>query len=271
MANPQKEKGYTQIANEILEAVWNTKELSATQLKILLILWRYTYGFNRKEAAIAQKYIADATGAHISSVRRELKKLKQWGIVHEISPAGFNKSTVYEFNKNYSEWKVTQVACTLPPSTDARSERSCSDTGSVDATLKIQDNKNMLQVQRAYARFYSENIGIMLPYTSQEAETFLDDGMTDEMITFALELAVANNARNWSYAKAILNRWVEEGIDSIEKAKADQLAFQNRRNRSSNRVQEDKKAFEQREYTDDERDQRKKLAYEELKELYGSG
>ena len=113
MAAPQKENGYTPIANEILEAVYAAK-LSATQYKILMILWRYTYGYNRKNAPISQSFIAKATDTHISSVRREMAKLVKWGIVREISPAGFNRAKVLEFNKNYDEWKPTQVAPTLP-------------------------------------------------------------------------------------------------------------------------------------------------------------
>ena len=46
MAGPQLEDGYTRIANEVLEH--GQGEAHSTQYRILFIIWRYTYGFNRK-------------------------------------------------------------------------------------------------------------------------------------------------------------------------------------------------------------------------------
>ena len=51
MANPQKENGYTTIANELLEAIYCSK-FSPTEFKMLLFIFRYTYGFNRKVARL---------------------------------------------------------------------------------------------------------------------------------------------------------------------------------------------------------------------------
>lgn len=259
MAAPQKENGYTPIANEILEAVYAAK-LSATQYKILMILWRYTYGYNRKNAPISQSFIAKATDTHISSVRREMAKLIKWGIVREISPAGFNRAKVLEFNKNYDEWEPTQVAPTLGGSADANSTQNEADTGSVHATQERNIKQKIQQQARAYARFYTANFGVLTPFVSQEAEGFLDDGMTDELIVMALERAVEKNARNWSYAKSILNRWLENGIDTPEKARAEQVEYQNRRRGKPPNVDE-------RIYTPEEKAQREAAIYAEMEEM----
>lgn len=261
MAAPQKENGYTPIANEILEAIYKAKYLSATQCRILMIIWRYTYGFSRKNAPIAQSFIAEATGTHISSVRREMKKLIEWGIVREISPATFNRARILEFNKNYEEWKPAQVAQELPPGTDAGRERARADTGSVDATL-IKQDKAILQIQRAYAKFYSENIGVLTGFISQEAESFIEDGLSDEMILFALKLAVERNARNWKYAKSILNRWLENGINTLQKAEAEQTEFKNRKCRGK------PKDVAERTYTPEEKKQREIDAFAEMERLW---
>lgn len=261
MAAPQKENGYTPIANEILEAVYAAK-LSATQYKILMILWRYTYGYNRKNAPISQSFIAKATDTHISSVRREMAKLVKWGIVREISPAGFNRAKVLEFNKNYDEWKPTQVAPTLGGSADANSTQNEADTGSAHATQKRNIKQDTQQQARAYARFYTANFGVLTPFISQEAESFLDDGMTDELIVMALEKAVGNNKRYWSYAKGILNRWLEAGIDTPEKARAERVEFKNRTRGKPKDTME-------RSYTAEEKKKREQDAYADMERLYG--
>lgn len=268
MARPQKENGYTPIANEILEAVY-ARKLSATQYRILMIIWRYTYGYNRKSAPIAQSFIARATDTHISSVRREMAKLIRWKIINVITPAGFNKAQVLEFNKNYEEWDQAQLARELPPSAEASSIQNGPDTASVDATLKKKDKANiLLQQPRAYARFYAENIGLITPTILTEAESYIEDGMTDEVISLALKESVDAGAKNWKYAKAVLTAWLDKGIFTAEQAKAANREFQNRRRRLG---MADKKDFEQREYTPEDLEKRKADNFAELERMYGNG
>ena len=71
MADPQLEKGYTRIANELLEAVCRTN-LSGSELRILLYIIRRTYGFNRSYAEIPLSEIAGAVGMNKVNVSRAL-------------------------------------------------------------------------------------------------------------------------------------------------------------------------------------------------------
>ena len=48
MASPQKENGYTPIAHEILEALAK-QLLSPDEWRILMIIFRKTYGWDKKE------------------------------------------------------------------------------------------------------------------------------------------------------------------------------------------------------------------------------
>jgi DNA replication protein len=61
-------------------------------------------------------------------------------------------------------------------------------------------------------RLYEENIG---PLTPLIAEQLRDDESTypASWIAEAVEIAVENNARRWSYVRAILERWREGGRD----------------------------------------------------------
>ena len=74
MHGPQLEDGYTRIANEILEAIYQTK-FNATQLKIILLIIRYTYGFNRKNHDLSLSFIEKATGISKRYVSSELNRL----------------------------------------------------------------------------------------------------------------------------------------------------------------------------------------------------
>lgn len=104
MANPQKENGYTQISNEILEAVAGTK-LNGTQLRILLVLWRKSYGYRKSECEISLSYLVKSTHSTKSALSREISKLKKMNIIFEIEAPNKRHVKVYKFNKNYDDWK----------------------------------------------------------------------------------------------------------------------------------------------------------------------
>jgi phage replication O-like protein O len=79
MANPQKENGYTVIANEILEALMRIR-LSGEEWKCLLVILRKTYGWNKKEDKISLSQFVLMTGMKKQSVHRALKKLSSKNI-----------------------------------------------------------------------------------------------------------------------------------------------------------------------------------------------
>lgn len=101
MADVQPEYGYTKIADAILEQMARIK-LSPTQYRILFIVWRYTYGFNRKEHDLTLGFISTATGCDKRQLQRELKGLEERNIIHQKVING--KGRKISFNKNYDEW-----------------------------------------------------------------------------------------------------------------------------------------------------------------------
>ncbi|MCM3242717.1 replication protein [Cytobacillus oceanisediminis] len=117
MASPQTEKGYTRIANEILENITKVN-LNGTQLRMIMVLWRYTYGFRRKEYEIPLSLFAEKVNTTKGHVDRELTALIERKI---ISVVGFGKrrGRILRFNKNYEEWSdrpVNQIEEPAPPS-----------------------------------------------------------------------------------------------------------------------------------------------------------
>ena len=102
---PQLENGYTRIANEILEKVYRMK-LSGSKLRIILVVWRYTYGFNRKSTDLAISFIAEATGVHKQQVKSELKELIEMELLTVTKFPTFNSSRELSFNKNFKYEEV---------------------------------------------------------------------------------------------------------------------------------------------------------------------
>ena len=104
--SPQVENGYTRIANELMEILAKLS-LNGTQYKIILVVFRYTYGFQRKNHELSLTFISKATGSHKVVIQREVANLIKMNILTEISAPTFSKGRVIGFNKDYSSWELT--------------------------------------------------------------------------------------------------------------------------------------------------------------------
>jgi DnaD/phage-associated family protein len=78
-----------------------------------------------------------------------------------------------------------------------------------------QLNTNKLNTTDDIYSYYENFIGIMNTTTYQTIESYLKDGMTEELIKLAIDKAVDNGARKWSYIKAILNNWNSSNIKTV--------------------------------------------------------
>ena len=102
MASPQTKNGYTRIANEILLKIAKT-DLNGAQFRIVMALWRYTYGFSRKEYEMSLSFLAEAIDSQKAHVSRELSTLIDRGII-KSNGIGKRRGRILSFNKNYEEW-----------------------------------------------------------------------------------------------------------------------------------------------------------------------
>jgi len=119
MASPQVEKGYTRIANEVLEHIVKTN-FNGTQLKIVLAIWRLTYGFRRKEYELSLAKLSEVIDTTKSHVDRELTALIERNII-KVLGVGPRRGRILSFNKNYDEWD--QVKIVEPPKEPEKPKR----------------------------------------------------------------------------------------------------------------------------------------------------
>jgi len=102
MANPQIENGYTKIANELLDAIGFT-EVSGQKLRLLFIVIRLTYGFNRKSTPISISDFTKYTGiSNTTRISQITNKLEDSNFISIQRRPG--KTKVYAINKDYTQW-----------------------------------------------------------------------------------------------------------------------------------------------------------------------
>lgn len=104
MASPQKENGFSGIANELLEKIYAFRFPSASPLQIWLFVLRKTYGFHKKTDIISLSQIVRGTKLTRQTVNVGL----QWLVNACLLVKGGNniKGTVYGVNKDYEQWVV---------------------------------------------------------------------------------------------------------------------------------------------------------------------
>lgn len=86
--------------------------------------------------------------------------------------------------------------------------------------------------------FFQKNIGLTSPYVSEELLDWIDT-VGDELVLYALKRAVDQNKPTWGYAKAILKKWNQKNLKTVEQVEQEQVEFANqqsqkRQNKSGN-------------------------------------
>lgn len=103
MANPQPEKGFVKLANEI----WNEiirRDFSKRQKDIILFIWRLSYGCQKKSAIIPKLKDFELCGIGAQNIRKELDYLVSCKVI------SWDKlETIFSVNKDYDKWQISPV------------------------------------------------------------------------------------------------------------------------------------------------------------------
>ena len=101
MAKVQLKNGYTKIVNNLLEQFF-IRDFSPIQLRILLMLIRFSYGCNKKTAKIKPQNLFNTAYVYECDIKRELKHLER----NKVITCDYEEK-VFSLNKNFDEWKVS--------------------------------------------------------------------------------------------------------------------------------------------------------------------
>lgn len=146
MASPQKENGYTAIANETMDALAKTR-IPGEVRQVLDFILRKTYGWNKKSDQISLSQFVEGTGLTKVHVCRSINILKKMNIVTQKGNAkslftkkGNDIVITYDFQKNYAKWVTLpkKVTCnpTLPKKVKLPKKVTCN-ASKIKETLPI--------------------------------------------------------------------------------------------------------------------------------------
>jgi phage replication O-like protein O len=101
VADYQIDSNFCRLANETLDQMAKIK-LSPTQYRILFVVWRFTYGFNRLEHELSLSFISKATGCDKRQLQREVKGLVDRKIIFQNIVNGVSRTL--SFNDDHGTW-----------------------------------------------------------------------------------------------------------------------------------------------------------------------
>jgi phage replication O-like protein O len=127
MACPQKENGYTPIANEIMEHL-AMPGISGSEFRILMVVFRKTYGFQKTKDTISLSQFEKLTYMKRAQAVKTLKELVAKRIL-------LKEGNAYKFNKNWEEWGVAKRIPSSQKDTEGGSQKD-TETGSQLPTHK---------------------------------------------------------------------------------------------------------------------------------------
>jgi phage replication O-like protein O len=133
LANPQKENGHIEIANEIVEALMRIN-LSPYESRVLWFIFRKTYGWQKKVDWIALSQFSKEIGLDRRLVHRAIKSLSAKQIIVISRDDGYRIR--YGFQKNYEKWKVSSKEMTVISRDDRVSSIPMIDLSSVEIPTK---------------------------------------------------------------------------------------------------------------------------------------
>lgn len=213
----QLEDGYTRIANELLEQIPKYK-FNGTQLRIILTVWRYTYGFNRKDHEMSLSFFVKATQLGKTQIDRELTVLIDSNVLVVTEEPTYTKSRKLGFNKNYDEWlieysqpKQEQSAKTLTVSKKdtEQSAKTLTQTVSKNADQEIHSFKDSKEssttddfdkVVSAFRRIH-RNVLDFLTLDSPLLTGMLEDGIPADFIIEIMESKYKPSVKVFNYYK----------------------------------------------------------------------
>jgi phage replication O-like protein O len=154
--NPQKENGYTAIANEIMEALARIR-ISGEARQVLDVILQKTYGFNKKEDVIALSQFCAKTGLKKPIVCRAINKLEEMKLIIKKDNDIANS---YSLQKDYSKWEPLSKKITL--------------SKKIISVIK-KDNPSLSLLRHTIATTTKTTITKTIPPTPQRVKKWFED------------------------------------------------------------------------------------------------
>ena len=190
--------------------------------------------------------LAELTRMDFDTVTVAMELLKQIGLVQILENGEIyinqlenliGSKSMGAFKKQQQRLLSGQKVDKCPPKIEI--ELDIEKEKDIDIDKKENDFSKVIE-------FYNNNINLLTPYEFQKLQDYKD--MEQELIIYALQKAVVNNARKFNYIDAILKDWKNKGYKTLIQAQNEENQFRNKK--QLNETDEEKNARKIKELED---------------------
>lgn len=104
MAAPKIEKGFSPVPHDLMEKIYSGN-LTLREHKIILVVIRFTYGFNREAAELSLNFLSKAANIKYRHTQTTVSNLISKNILQINSNAAGVRSRIIQLNKNFDTWE----------------------------------------------------------------------------------------------------------------------------------------------------------------------
>lgn len=196
----------------------------------------------KREFSVAASVLSVKTGLSERTIANARNELKVKGYI-EFRSRGGNRSAVYKLvdlseinsgnlsdNETLSEINSDTFSDTLSYSLSDSVSDNLSVLNKQNETKQNETNISAAANTRANC-FETYTVcfgGSMSPFQIEEIRSFMEDGITEEVICRAFEKAAEVGAK-YSYARSILNRWAKKGVRTMADVEREEEEFRKKR------------------------------------------
>ena len=168
--------------------------------------------------------LVQLSGLSLAGVKKARNELKQRGLI-DFKPNG-TRATLYHLND------IQKSSQDGSRNSSQDGSRNSSQDGSRNSSALVKQNNTVSTTPTpstgeapaggggcADGDYISQSIRGMTPAHWEELRSFLEDGITMELVHHAVDEAAAHNSRSWAYVRRILNRYLTEGITTVAQAR----------------------------------------------------
>ncbi|MDA8227825.1 MAG: replication protein [Desulfitobacterium hafniense] len=226
--------GYTKINNDILERI-AILPFTATQIKIIVVVCRYTFGFGRDEHGISESFLAKATGISKRHISSELKKLVALNVVEVIKESTWTKPKIISLNKNVSEWDSGSTVLLVNPSSTVEvqfcSEVNHSSTGSGSTVLlgdELQFHQETKNIKENNKENFKENTNVVFEtlwklYPKKEGKGQVSKTQKEKLAKIGIEELTRTIERYKKAKEGVDRKYIQNGSTFFNSGYVDYL------------------------------------------------
>gem|GEM_PF-2226999 len=230
-ASPQKENGYTPIANELLEQIISF-DFSKRQLVVIMAIARMTYGYNRKSDALSGWQIAQMTNLDRSNVSKTIAELIAMNVVTKHENGRESHGVLVNeisINKHYTNWLTVVNSTTVVKTPTVVKTTTVTVVKTTTKPLlkqpTLESNKTIKQVLQKNTNKTSLPNDFSI---SERVKTWADKNGYDQLEKHLENFIISCEKHSYKYANwdsgfmdAIRKNWAQ--VTAVKKTKPDWL------------------------------------------------